>query len=94
MSDHREVIQRRRALFRFRPRPKSGRFRPESMAGINRIQWPLSPGIAGRFRPDYAPKFKHFQIGWNLRHLKQNSFNSDAISKSSFVDINLPYLSC
>jgi putative transposase len=31
-----------------------GRFRQESVAGINRNQWPLSIGMGGRFGPEYS----------------------------------------
>jgi len=36
---------------------QGGRFAPESVAGIDRNQWPLSIGIGGRLRPEYAPHF-------------------------------------
>jgi hypothetical protein len=33
---------------------KAAAFASEWVAGINRNQWALSPGIAGRIRPEYA----------------------------------------
>jgi hypothetical protein len=54
MADHRQVIQRRFAFSGFRPQPKSGRIRPESLAAFSRNQWPFWTGITGRIRPEYA----------------------------------------
>jgi len=62
MAEHRQVIQRRFAFYRFRPRPKSGRIRPESVAAFNRIQWPFWTGITGRFRPEYAKWQKRLKL--------------------------------
>jgi hypothetical protein len=33
---------------------QGGRFASESVAGIDRNQWPLSIGMGGRLRPEYA----------------------------------------
>jgi hypothetical protein len=36
------------------PPSDAGRIRPERLAVFNRNQWPDSPGLSGRIRPDYT----------------------------------------
>jgi hypothetical protein len=48
---------------------QGGRFASEWVAGIDRNQWPLSIGIGGRLRPEYAAHGinpSHFQYGVKL----------------------------
>ena len=57
MSNFRKAIQRRRALFRFRPRPKSGRIRPESLAAFAQNIHPN-----GKLKRDYdSPHFTNIR---------------------------------
>ena len=46
-----------------------GRLPPESVAGMDRNQWPASAGIGGRIRPEYAEgNFNAAYVGdWSIR---------------------------